>query len=144
MSISATRKVGSSTSSPRTERGYSANGKDTQFIEHIDTQNNVLVREDTTDQHHNNNDYYHTEQQDEKEDNSFSPSKAYVPNSINAIAASGILEQDMKSNHTPHKVGVYDNNQSIIKDEELERTGRNYLKHFYEKNEHLIDIDKLI
>lgn len=143
MSISATRKVGSSTSSPRTERGYSANGKDSQFIEHIDTQNNVLVRDDTT-EHHQHDNYYPPEQQEEKENNNFSPSKAYVPNTINAIAASGILDNHIENNHTTHKVGVYDNNQAIIKDEELERTGRNYLKHFYEKNEHLIDVDKLV
>lgn len=143
MSISATRKVGSSTSSPRTERGYSANGKDSQFIEHIDTQNNVLVRDDNT-EHHQQSSYYTPEQQDEKENNNFSPSRAYVHNSINAIAASGVLDNYIENNHNTHKVGVYDNNQSIIKDEELERTGRNYLKHFYEKNEHLIDVDKLI
>ncbi len=143
MSISATRKVGSSTSSPRTERGYSANGKDTQFIEHIDTQNNVLVRDDNSEYHQHEN-YYPSEQQEEKENNNFSPSKAYVPNSINAIASSGVLDTHLENTHAIHKVGVYDNNQSIIKDEELERTGRNYLKHFYEKNEHLIDIDKLV
>ena len=42
------------------------------------------------------------------------------------------------------KVNVYTNNQSIIRDEEVERTGRNYLKHFYEKNEHISDVDKLV
>jgi len=60
MSISATRKVGSS-SSPRTERGYSANGKNTQFVEHIDTQNNVLIKDDSGN-HSSHDNYYHQEE----------------------------------------------------------------------------------
>ena len=43
-----------------------------------------------------------------------------------------------------NKVNVYSSNQSIIKDEEIERTGRNYLKHFYEKNEHIVDVDEFV
>ena len=43
-----------------------------------------------------------------------------------------------------HKVGVYDNNQAIIKDEELDRTGHSYLKHFYEKNEPVAEVDEFI
>ncbi|MBE6445537.1 MAG: hypothetical protein E7019_05785 [Alphaproteobacteria bacterium] len=142
MSISSTRKIGTSTSAPRTERGYVANGKNSQFVEHIDTQNNVLVRDDT-DGHSNNNNYF-TKQNQEQEQNSFTPSSAYVPNSVNAIASSELLDSHGEYSHSSHMVGIYDNNQSIIKDEELERTGRNYLKHFYEKNEHLIDVDKLV
>ncbi|MBE6452535.1 MAG: hypothetical protein E7012_03485 [Alphaproteobacteria bacterium] len=141
MSISATRKVGSS-SSPRTERGYSANGKNTQFVEHIDTQNNVLIKDDSGN-HSSHDNYYHQEDK-ENSKTEISPTSAYVHNNINALAASGALENIEDNTHSVHKVGVYDNNQSIIRDEELERTGRNYLKHFYEKNEHLIDVDKLI
>lgn len=143
MSISTTKKIGSTTSSPRTERGYSTNGRNTQFVEHIDTQNNVLVRDDTDSSSSHHEEFY---QQNSSEQNQseFSPSTAYVQNNINALAASGVLEDTPNNTHTMHKVGVYDNNQSIIRDEELERTGRNYLKHFYEKNEHLIDVDKLI
>ncbi len=142
MSIGATRKVGTSTSSPRTERSYSANGQKTQFVEVIDTQNNVLVR-DEAGEHHKQPEYY-ASHQSEEENSDFSPSSAYVQNSISALAASGIFDSETPPDHTSHKVSVYDNNQSIIHDEELERTGRNYLKHFYEKNEHLIDVDKLV
>lgn len=141
MSINATKRVGSTTSSPRTERGYSANGRNTQFVEHIDTQNNVLVRDETGEHHQDN---YYPQNSSEQEQSEFSHSIAYVQNNINALAASGVLDDTQDNYHSQHKVNVYDNNQSIIKDEELERTGRNYLKHFYEKNEHLIDIDKLI
>ena len=145
MSISATRKVGSSTSASRTERNYAAGHPNSQFVENIDTRNNVLVRDDTDG--HSNKDSY-TPQKEEDKNAEISPSVAYVKNSIEALAVSGVFdekedeEQDKK--HAKSKVGVYDNNQSIIRDEELERTGRNYLKHFYEKNEHIADVDELI
>lgn len=142
MTISATKKIGSTTSSPRTERGYSANGRNTQFVEHIDTQNNVLVRDETSE--NSNQDSYYPQNSSEQDQSEFSHSTAYVQNNINALAASGVLDDTQDNYHSQHKVNVYDNNQSIIKDEELERTGRNYLKHFYEKNEHLIDVDKLV
>ena len=142
MSINSTRKIGTTASSPRTERGYSVNGKNSQFVEHIDTQNNVLVRDDNDG--HSQQENYYPQNSSENEYSDFSPSTAYVQNNINALAASGVLEDTPNDTHTLHKVGVYDNNQSIIRDEELERTGRNYLKHFYEKNEHLIDVDKLV
>lgn len=142
MTISATKKIGSTTSSPRTERGYSANGRNTQFVEHIDTQNNVLVRDETSG--NSNQDSYYPQNSSEQDQSEFSHSTAYVQNNINALAASGVLDDTQDNYHSQHKVNVYDNNQSIIKDEELERTGRNYLKHFYEKNEHLIDVDKLV
>lgn len=142
MTISATKKIGSTTSSPRTERGYSANGRNTQFVEHIDTQNNVLVRDETSG--NSNQDSYYPQNSSEQDQSEFSHSTAYVQNNINALAASGVLDDTQDNYHSQYKVNVYDNNQSIIKDEELERTGRNYLKHFYEKNEHLIDVDKLV
>lgn len=142
MSISATRKVGSSTSSARTERSYASAHPNAQFVEHIDTRNNVLVRDDSDG--HSRQDTYQQHQENNDEQAQISPSIAYVRGSIEALAVSGVLEDNGTETHASHKVGVYDNNQSIIRDEELERTGRNYLKHFYEKNEHLIDVDELI
>ncbi len=146
MNISATRKVGGSTSASRTERNYAAGHPNSQFVENIDTRNNVLVRDDTDG--HSNKNSYNAQKEGTEKNTEISPSVAYVKNSIEALAVSGVFdekedeEQDKK--HAKSKVGVYDNNQSIIRDEELERTGRNYLKHFYEKNEHLVDVDELI
>ena len=91
MSISTTRKVSSSPSAPRTERGYNANGKNTQFVEHIDTQNNVLVRDDTNE--HSSQGGYYSKENSENPKTEISPSSAYVHNNINALAASGVLEQ---------------------------------------------------
>ncbi len=142
MSISATRKVSSSTSSPRAERAYTAT-QHSQFVENIDTRNNVLVRDDSDDNSHRQQFAQDRNHKDENAD--ISPSVAYVQNSIEALAVSGVFnDSENEQTATGHKVSVYDNNQSIIRDEEAERTGRNYLKHFYEKNEHLIDVDKLI
>lgn len=142
MSISATRKVSSSTSSPRAERAYTAT-QHSQFVENIDTRNNVLVRDDSDDNNHRQQFSQDRNKKDENTD--ISPSVAYVKNSIEALAVSGVFnDSENEQAATGHKVSVYDNNQSIIRDEEAERTGRNYLKHFYEKNEHLIDVDELI
>lgn len=142
MSISATRKVSSSTSSPRAERAYTAT-QHSQFVENIDTRNNVLVRDDSDDNNHRQQFSQDRNKKDENTD--ISPSVAYVQNSIEALAVSGVFnDSENEQAAAEHKVSVYDNNQSIIRDEEAERTGRNYLKHFYEKNEHLIDVDELI
>ncbi len=142
MSISATRKVSSSTSSPRAERAYTAT-QHSQFVENIDTRNNVLVRDDSDDNNHRQQFSQDRNKKDENTD--ISPSVAYVKNSIEALAVSGVFnDSENEQAAAEHKVSVYDNNQSIIRDEEAERTGRNYLKHFYEKNEHLIDVDELI
>ncbi len=140
MSISATRKVGSSTSSPRADRAY-APTQHSKFVENIDTRNNVLVRDDSEGNEHQGQ---FKQQNDQPEEQDFSPSVAYVKNSIEALAVSGVFDNAETPEENGHKVSVYDTNQSIIRDEEAERTGRNYLKHFYEKNEHLIDVDELI
>ena len=141
MSIASTRTVSSSTSASRTERSYAAGNRKSQFVENIDTNNNVLVHDDSENQSSRRN--FQKEQENPQNKKDINPSTAYVNNSIEALAVSGVFDSD---NTTPanKNVSVYDNNQSIIRDEELERTGRNYLKHFYEKNEHLIDVDELI
>lgn len=69
-----------------------------------------------------------------------------MASAIEALAASGVLEDsetEDNSNHF-HKIGVYGNNQSIVKDEETEKIGHQYLKHFYEKNEILEEVDELV
>ena len=144
MSIAPTRRVGSSTSAPRADKSYAADRLNTQFVEMIDTNNNVLVRDE------NNEHHAQPPLADEAPDKHFSseisPDTAYVASSIEALAVSGVFDESEPASEASdnHKVGVYDNNQSIIRDEELEKTGRNYLKHFYEKNEHLKDVDELV
>lgn len=141
MSIASTRRVSSSTSASRAERNYAAGNKNSQFVENIDTNNNVLVRDEPD--RHSSRQEFQKENTDKERQKDITPSTAYVSNSLEALAVSGVFDNE-ETVPANKNVSVYDNNQSIIRDEELERTGRNYLKHFYEKNEHLIDIDELI
>ena len=67
---------------------------------------------------------------------------AYIPSAIEALSASGVYDDEQ--DHHSNKVNVYGNNQSIIKDDEIERTGHNYLKHFYETNKVLEEVDELV
>ncbi len=139
MSIGSTRKIssGSSTASRVDKRSFEPNNH-SQFVENIDTANNVLVRDDAERQHHRQQS---SQQKDPPTD--FTTATPDISTSIEALALSGILEEDSATDNN-RKVDVYSNNQSIIKDEEIERTGRSYLKHFYEKNEHLIDVDEFV
>ena len=140
MSIAPTRRVGSSTTAPRADKSFAAARQSSQFVEMIDTNNNVLVRDENTPQQ--NPQSYDQEKKQKEPEKAISADAPYVASSIEALAVSGVFEEE----NTPanNKVGVYDNNQSIIRDEELERTGRSYLKHFYEKNEHFIDVDEFV
>lgn len=143
MSISSTRKV-SSVSSPasKAERTSFADNR-SQFVENIDTANNVLVRDDND----NSGGTFHQQQSYSSKNppTDFKSATPDISTSIEALALSGIFEDDMQNNpNNNHKIGIYSNNQSIIKDEEVERTGRNYLKHFYEKNQHFVDVDEFV
>lgn len=143
MSIAPTRRVGSSTSAPRADKSYAAARLNSQFVEMIDTNNNVLVRDENNE--HHQHPPFAKDSQDQKPERPIAPDTPYVASSIEALAVSGVFDEEQTEvANGNHKVGVYDNNQSIIRDEELERTGRNYLKHFYEKNEHLADIDEFV
>ena len=143
MSITSTRRIGSATSAPsKVDNRTFVSDNSSQFVENIDTTNNVLVR-DEPDGNSGQNNQMLSRRPPQTDFNSASPD---ISGSIEALALSGIFEEetDTPAGHNSAKVNVYTNNQSIIKDEEIERTGRNYLKHFYEKNEHFEDIDELI
>lgn len=141
MSIAPARRVSSSSPSVKIEKNYGTGSQNEQFVEVIDTNNNVLIRDESNPEHHTP--FYQKPRQEEQKD--ITPSVAYVANSIEAMDETGNeTPAEYQASENSDKVGVYDNNQSIIKDEELDRTGRNYLKHFYEKNEYLQEVDKLI
>lgn len=145
MSISATRKVSSSLSSPKkTERTYNSGSKGESFVEVIDASNSVLVRDDLHDENKKSKQQYEpTKENDESA--KVSSKSTYIPSALEALAASGVYEDNVNNqNMSSHKVGVYDSNQSIIKDEQEDKVGRSYLKHFYEKNEIVDEIDELI
>ncbi len=146
MSVGATRKVTSSLPRQTAERTYDLANSGEAFVENIDTNNNVSVDDGLTDrssQKFSRN----KKEKDEKRETKISPSSAYVASAIEALAASGVFEDDEtddKFNNHVHKIGVYGNNQSIVRDEDADRIGHQYLKHFYEKNEVLEEVDELI
>ncbi len=143
MSISSTRKV-SNTSAP-VSRNYGASGTGKSFVEIIDTNNNIAVRDETQEQRGSNRrEYEKPESEDQSTD--LSVKSSYIPSAIEALAASGVYNSQENENvpNSTHKVNIYGNNQSIIKDEEAEQKGHSYLKHFYEKNEVIEEVDELI
>lgn len=140
MSVSSSKKI-SSLAPPASKTGRLLYNNRSQFVENVDTTNNVFVGSGSE------------ESPGEKKRNSskkmpstdFSSATPDISTSIKALAMSGIFENEEEpAPEDTRKIGVYNNNQTIIKDEEVERTGRNYLKHFYEKNEHFIDVDELV
>lgn len=141
MSISSTRKVSSSSSSTSRidRRSFLANNH-SQFVENIDTTNNVLVRDESNGEGHK----YPSSSKDDDQPTNYKSSNPDIINGIEAIAASVTPEEQGLNHYQNQKIDVYSNNQSIIHDDEVEHTGRNYLKHFYEKNEYLVDIDELV
>ena len=146
MSISSTRKVSSSTGSQtrsapvkHTDHNYIIGSEGESFVEVIDASNNISV---------NNRDNKQKQSSSfaapEKEDgNALSGGGAYIPSAIEALSASGVYDEMPDDRHN-NRVNVYGNNQSIIKDEEVERTGHTYLKHFYETNQILEEVDELV
>ena len=139
MSIGSTRKVSSASSVAKTDKSvYSANNH-SQFVENIDTRNNVLVRDDNSGGQKNSGSPGGEAKQFQPDFTSATPD---ISTSIEALALSGVFDESAPPVEN-NKVNVYSSNQSIIK-EEIERTGRNYLKHFYEKNEHIVDVDEFV
>jgi len=145
MSIGSTKKIESAIStSPKIKSLVQSSAGGRQFVEDIDTTNNVLVR-DESEQQEKFPSFEHQPSQNRLSD--FKSATADISTSIEAIALTDTLEDDPKidkRNVSNRKISIYNSNQSMIKDEEVERTGRSYLKHFYEKNEHLIDVDELV
>lgn len=74
------------------------------------------------------------------------PPNTYIPNALEALAASGVYDDvpDEAPNSGSRKIGVYDNNQSIIRDPGSEQLSHSYLKHFYERNEIIEEVDELV
>lgn len=142
MSIAPARRVSSSSAGTKPEHSYAAGSRNEQFVEIIDTNNNISVRDREPDADNPRRNFPFAQKENEQPV-AVSPSVPYVSNSLEALAVSGIFETEDKP-HPPHRVNIYDSNQSIITDEEIDRTGHNYLKHFYEKNEHLEEVDEFI
>ena len=148
MSISSTRKVSSSTGSqPRntpvkhSDHNYLVGAEGESFVEVIDSSNNVSVNNDNN-RHDKDKDNASFDKKEKGANNSLSSGGAYIPSAIEALSASGVYDEP--DDHHSTRVNVYGNNQTIVKDDEVERTGHNYLKHFYETNKVLEEVDELV
>lgn len=151
MSISSTRKVSSSTGSirsasvNRTRPSYSSASDGDSFVEVIDTANSISVRDEERDTKDRNRKNFETPEKDSEKSNiSNAPNQTYIPSAIEALSASGVYDETQDEPISMNRVNVYGNNQTIIHDEEVERTGHSYLKHFYEKNEIIEEVDELV
>lgn len=146
MSISSTSKV-SSSSSPikRTERSYGAGAEGNPFVEVIDTTNNVLVRDEERQNRQQQSAYEHQEPEERKSAIS-SSGQAYVSASaIEALSASGVYETSETSpDYQNRQINVYDNNQSIVEIEDDDSADNPYLKHLYERNKILEEVDEFV
>ncbi len=145
MSISATRRV---TGSPRTDRNYTVSrGHGESFVENVDTSNNVFINDDVRNDDNrkqNSKQKFQDETRQEKNASSAS-STAYVPNAIEAIASSNLYEELAENPYrSSQNVGVYDNNQSYVKEDANDKLPQSYLKHFYENNQPPEEIDELV
>lgn len=141
MSIGSTRKISSSSAPSKVSgRSFMPNNH-SQFVENIDTRNNVLVRDDDEREHRRNEQESPAPQ---KEAPDFNNSTLDASTNIETLIMSEMLNSSSETTAHSNKVDVYTNNQSMIKDKEVERTGRTYLKHFYEKNEHIVDVDEFV
>lgn len=145
MNISSTRKVSSSFSPvKRTERNYSVGAEGHPFVENIDTRNNVLVKDEAEEQNKHNSEFDRKDKE-EKQTN-ISSSQAFVSASaIEALSASGVYDDiETSPNSRNRQVNVYDSNQSMMKDDRDYSVDNPYIKHLYEKNKILEDIDEFI
>jgi len=135
MSVSSTRKVSLSSSN----RVMTSGGR-SQSVEDIDTRNSVLVRDEGQDSSSERRSF---DSQQKNEKFSYEPN---ISTSLETLTLSGIMEEnsDEAGSGNNKSINVYSSNQSIVRDEDVERIGRSYLKRFYEKNEPIEDVNELV
>ncbi len=145
MSITSTRKVSGSPNAPSKADFYRRGGDGESFVENIDTTNSVLVRDNDSDNQKGRQDTPFKKPEDKNKRPEISSSSTYIPNAIEALTASGVYDDTPLStpNQGHRKIGVYDNNQSMLKDNQ-EQFSHSYLKHFYERNEIIEEVDELV
>lgn len=145
MSVTSTRKVSASYSSP-TRGAYEAAQGRQSFVETIDTSNNVSIN----DEHHNGSRQQY-QQLSSQEDGEFSSSMEHskareADNSLKTSSHRAPLldndEEDLTVSQNK-SVGIYGTNQEIS-EADTELSTNPYLKYFYENNELIEDIDEFV
>ena len=147
MSIASTRKVSGSPNAPSKADYYRRGGNGESLVENIDKTKNVLVNNNTPDNRENRQDSPFQKPKEEKNNRTkVSTPGSYVSNALEALAASGVYDdvREEERNTGSNPIGVYDNNQSIVRAPEREQFSHHYLKHFYERNEIIEEVDELV
>ncbi len=151
MNISSTRRVtgssGGGAGVNSTGKARYAAGAHEQFVERIDTSNQVSVNADARDESRNKEKY--TSQTHEEKEGLISSDRTYVAGAVEAVSASGVYDEPPTRNtNRGRQIGVYDANQTMVKDEAEQEQEKfyneHYVKHLYENNEPPEEIDELV
>ena len=143
MAVSSTRRVTNSTPSVRPMKGHSASSEAGGFVEAIDASNRVAVQVNLKDERKNKK----QDQEEIIEEKEIKADLAYVRSAIEALAASGVYDENENQagnvHHTSSRVNVYGNNQTIInRKEEREYPVDDIEESFFEKSNE--DFDELV
>ena len=97
------------------ERSYMLGIQGEAFVENIDTTNSVSINDDSSQRRNDSEQSFTPGEQEQEKRSLSSAAPAYVVSAIEALAASGVYDniEHVSGASTSHKVGVYDNNQSI-------------------------------
>lgn len=154
MSISATRRVTGSSGSNRkvssSSNGvkYSSAAKE-QFVEGIDASNQVSVNAEAKEERDQGDQYQQSSKHPKEQQTAISSNQTYIAGAVQALSTSGVLEApERHPDNRNHQIGVYDANQTIVKDpSEIEQEkfyNEHYIKHLYENNEPPEEVDELV
>ena len=140
MSVTSTRRV-SGTYRSTVSSTYAATQGQRSFVEDIDTTNNVLIAEDSESQH-----YKQFEKSQENEAEDILEKEDVLDNHLNTSQnLSPLLDNDEEvvSVASDKNIGIYGNNQemSVQRQEKIDNP---YIKHLYESNELIEDIDEFV
>ena len=144
MAVTSTRRVSTSLSYSSSVRGgYEAAQGSQSFVENIDTSNNVLIQDENNSEGRK---YYQRVQDDADEQENFSTETSQTIN--NGIKTSQnysplIDNDDDVSVVQSQNVGIYGVNQEKSR-LDTERHDNPYVKHLYEQNEVIDEVDELV
>ena len=142
MSVSSTRRVSSSLSyNSSVKGGYEAAQGSQSFIENIDTSNNVSVQNENGARGRK----FYQRQQDDNQSEEFQPENESVDNGINlSHQCPPLFDNDSDTTIVQSKnVGIYEDNQEKS-NQTPERRENPYVKHLYEHNENIEEVDEFI
>lgn len=140
MSVTSTRRVSGAYRS--TVSGtYTATQGQHSFVENIDTTNNVLIAEDSESQH-----YKQFEKSQENDSSDVFEDQDVLDNHLKTSQNLSPLidnDEEVASVASGKNIGIYGNNQEMSASRQ-EKIDNPYIKHLYESNELIEDIDEFI